>query len=52
MILMEKLPMTTGWSVPLADGAVIAIGATNNSANGNNSGHARAIKTSIILGLK
>ena len=35
----------SGWSVSLsADGAVIAIGATNNSANGNNSGHVRVYK--------
>ena len=36
---------SSGWSVSLsADGAVVAIGATNNNANGNNSGSLRIYK--------
>ena len=35
----------SGWSVSLSsDGSVVAIGATSNSANGNNSGHVRIYK--------
>ena len=35
----------SGWSVSLsADGSVVAIGATNNNENGNNSGHVRIYK--------
>ena len=35
----------SGWSVSLsADGSVVAIGATNNKDNGNNSGHVRIYK--------
>ena len=35
----------SGWTVSLSeDGSIVAIGATNNSANGNNSGHVRIYK--------
>ena len=35
----------SGWSVSLSsDGNVVAIGATNNNANGNNSGSVRIYK--------
>ena len=41
----EAANYNSGWSVSLsADGSVVAIGATNNNENGNNSGSVRIYK--------
>ena len=41
----EAASDSSGWSVSLSeDGSVVAIGATHNDGNGNNSGHIRIYK--------